>query len=65
MPFGAHPTSAAPDYQLDLVHLRAYAAAEGEAWAAYRAQYIDVDQAAYVAAVGGAEAIRAISAPIY
>jgi len=65
VPFGAHPTSAAPDYQLDLVHLRAYAAAEGEAWAAYRAQYIDVDQAAYVAAVGGAEAIRAISAPIY
>ena len=65
VPFGAHPTSAAPDYQLDLAHLRSYAAAEGDAWDAYRAQYIDVDQAAYVAAAGGGEAIRAIPAPIY
>jgi glutaconate CoA-transferase subunit A len=66
-PFGAHPTSAAPDYQLDLAHLKAYAAAaeSAEAWAAYRSTFIDADSAAYLAAVGGADAIGALSAPIY
>ncbi len=63
--FGAHPTSAAPDYQLDLGHLRAYAAAEGAAWADYRRDYIDVSEETYLAAVGGAEALRAIPAPVY
>jgi glutaconate CoA-transferase subunit A len=65
VPFGAHPTSAAPDYQLDLPHLRTYAAAEGEAWADYRQRYVEVDAPSYLAAVGGADAIRAIPAPIY
>ncbi|AJP71218.1 CoA transferase subunit A [Sphingomonas hengshuiensis] len=65
VPFGAHPTSAAPDYHLDLAHLRSYAAAEGEAWDAYRARYIGVDAPSYLAAVGGADAIRAIPAPNY
>lgn len=64
-PFGAHPTSAAPDYQLDLAHLRSYAAAEGEAWDAYRRRYIAADEPSYLAAVGGADALRAIPAPIY
>lgn len=65
VPFGAHPTSAAPDYQLDMAHLRTYAAAEGEAFAHYRARFVDVDHGAYLAAVGGAEALRAIPAAIY
>ncbi|CAH0351241.1 CoA-transferase [Sphingobium sp. CECT 9361] len=64
-PFGAHPTSAAPDYQLDLPHLRTYAAAEGEGWADYHRKYVAVDDAAYLAAVGGTDAIRAIPAPVY
>ncbi|QCI96102.1 CoA transferase subunit A [Novosphingobium sp. EMRT-2] len=64
-PFGAHPTSAAPDYQIDLAHLKAYAAAEGEAWDAYRQRYVAADEGAYLAAVGGADAIRAIPAPVY
>jgi glutaconate CoA-transferase subunit A len=64
-PFGAHPTSAAPDYQLDLAHLRNYAAAEGEAWDAYRQRFVDADAESYLAAVGGADALRAIPAPIY
>ncbi|RZF64733.1 CoA transferase subunit A [Sphingomonas populi] len=64
-PFGAHPTSAAPDYQLDLAHLRSYAAAEGEAWDAYRDRYVAVDAPSYLAAVGGADALRAIAVPIY
>jgi len=65
VPFGAHPTSAAPDYQLDMKHLRAYAAAEGEAWGDYRRAYVDVPQADYLTAVGGPDAIRALPRPIY
>lgn len=66
-PLGAHPTSAAPDYQLDPGQLKAYAAgaASPDAWAEYRQRFIDVDDAAYVAAVGGAPAVRALPRPIY
>lgn len=66
-PLGAHPTSAAPDYQLDLKHLKAYAASaeSPEAWAAYRRAHVDVDDAAYIASVGGVEAIRALPQPVY
>ena len=66
-PFGAHPTSAAPDYELDLKHLKSYAASAetAEAWAAYRARYVDVSAAAYLAAVGGADALRALPKPAY
>lgn len=66
-PFGAHPTSAAPDYQLDLAHLKTYAAAaeSAEAWAAYRSTFVDADGGAYLAAVGGADLIGALPAPIY
>lgn len=66
-PFGAHPTSAAPDYQLDLKHLKTYvdSAASPEAWADYRKAFVDVSEADYLAAVGGADAINALPRPIY
>lgn len=66
-PFGAHPTSAAPDYALDLTHLKTYAAAaeSPEAWAAYRAAHVDVDDAVYLGSVGGADAVRALPPAIY
>ena len=66
-PFGAHPTSAAPDYHLDLPHLKLYAdsAATPQAWAAYRARFIDVPSADYPHAVGGADAIAALPKPVY
>jgi glutaconate CoA-transferase, subunit A len=66
-PFGAHPTSAAPDYQLDLGHLKTYAdsAASPEACSAYRSRFIDVPPASYLAAVGGAEKIATLPVPIY
>lgn len=66
-PFGAHPTSAAPDYHLDLAHLKAYidGAASPEAWADYRARYVDIDARAYLAEIGGADAVRALPKPIY
>jgi glutaconate CoA-transferase subunit A len=65
--FGAHPTGAAPDYALDLGHLKAYvdSAASPEAWASYRARFIDVSPEDYLAAAGGAERIRALPAVIY
>jgi glutaconate CoA-transferase subunit A len=66
-PFGAHPTSAAPDYQLDLAHLKTYidSAASAQAWEAYRARFIDTSAHDYLAAVGGAEAIAALPTPVY
>jgi glutaconate CoA-transferase subunit A len=65
--FGAHPTSAAPDYHLDLKHLKTYAesAASPEAWAAYRAGFVDVSDAAYLETVGGAEAVTALPRAVY
>lgn len=67
VPFGAHPTSASPDYQLDLKHLKTYvdSAASPEAWAEYRAKFVDVSHDDYVAAVGGAETINAAPVPVY
>ena len=66
-PFGAHPTSAAPDYQRELPHLKTYAgAADAEGgWADYRARFVDVDPGAYLAAVGGAARISALPKPAY
>jgi glutaconate CoA-transferase subunit A len=66
-PLGAHPTGAAPDYQIDLKALKTYveSAASPEAWAEYRARFVDVDQAAYVDAIGGAEGVRALPRPVY
>ena len=66
-PFGAHPTSANPEYHLDLKHLKTYvdSAATPEAWADYRKTFIDVSEAEYLAAAGGAEALRALPRPVY
>ena len=65
--FGAHPTSAAPDYQLDLKHLKTYvdSASSPEAWDEYRKTFIDVSDADYLAAVGGADAVAALPRPVY
>lgn len=67
VPFGAHPTSASPDYPLDLKHIKTYvdSAASPEAWVDYRARFVDMDQSAYVAAVGGGDAIKALPKAIY
>lgn len=66
-PFGAHPTSAAPDYHLDLGHLKTYveSAAAPEAWAAYREAFVGVPPDRYTDVVGGAERIAALPKPLY
>lgn len=66
-PFGAHPTSAAPDYALDLEHIKTYAdsAASPEAWASYRASYVECKGDVYLDAVGGAARVSALPAVTY
>jgi len=65
VPFGAHPTSCVPDYDLDADHIREYArsATDPESERAYLAFYVDVlDHAEYLAAVGGEAKIRLLTA---
>lgn len=66
-PFGAHPTSAAPDYQIDFGCLQEYidSAASAEAWAQYRAKYVDIGVSEYLDAAGGAARIKAQPKPVY
>lgn len=66
-PFGAHPTSCVPAYGIDLEHLERYSAgAKGpEAFAEYRKQFVDVDDRAYVEAVGGGARISALPPPAF
>lgn len=64
-PLGAHPTAANPDYGIDMGHLKTYVASSGEGWGEYRDRFIDVAPDTYVAAVGGADHIRALPAAIY
>lgn len=66
-PLGAWPTSAAPDYQIDLGHLKTYSgtAATPEAWADYRAAFIDAGEDAAITAAGGGDAVRALPVPLY
>jgi glutaconate CoA-transferase, subunit A len=65
-PLGAHPTGAWPDYGIDLGHLKTYAgSAAPDAWAEYRSRFLDVDEAGYLEAAGGAAHIRALPAAVY
>jgi glutaconate CoA-transferase subunit A len=65
-PFGAHPTSCTPRYGIDLEHLKAYSAATtDDGWKDYRARFVDVTDAEYLAAVGGAARIETLPAPIF
>lgn len=66
-PYGAHPTSAAPDYEIDLKHVKTYvdSAASDDAWNAYRAAHLDGGEEAYLASVGGAATIAALPKPVY
>ncbi|HEY5024593.1 MAG TPA: CoA-transferase [Acidimicrobiales bacterium] len=53
VPRGAHFTSCPPDYDRDESFQKAYAsaAADPDAWAAFEARYLEVDEAGYHAAV--------------
>ncbi len=66
-PFGAHPTSCSPRYGIDAEHLKVYSASakSDEAWADYRAKFVDADDDAYVEAAGGATHIESIPHTIF
>ena len=65
-PLGAHPTACAPDYGMDLEHLRAYSATAKGGWPSYFERYIaGKDLAGYVEEAGGAETIRALPLPVF
>jgi glutaconate CoA-transferase subunit A len=66
-PFGAHPTSCVPGYGIDLEHLERYAASakSPEAFAEYRRSFLDLDDRAYVEAVGGAARIASLPPPAF
>lgn len=66
-PCGAHPTSCAPLYGHDAAHCKHYVAGarEEDGWERYRADHIDVGEAAYLERVGGENAIRALPLPVY
>jgi glutaconate CoA-transferase subunit A len=59
-PRGAHFTSCPPDYDRDESFQKAYAsaAADPDAWAAFEARYLQVDEAGYHAAVDEAASAR-------
>src|SRR5258706_300867 len=63
-PYGAHFTSCDPHYGRDELFQREYAnaAADPAAWAAFRASYLDRDEAGYHAAVASGRAARAATA---
>ncbi len=67
VPLGAHPTGCSPSYGIDAAHLKEYsaAAADEQAWGAYRERYLDVDHAAYIKNAGGHDHITAIPPTIY
>ena len=65
-PYGAHPTACTPAYGIDLDHLKTYAGATAaDAWASYRARFVDVDDATYLVNVGGAARVAAIPPPVF
>ena len=66
VPFGAHPTSCAPNYGYDVPHLKTYSKAAGDGWGDYRTEFIDdVPDDAYTEKVGGADAISALPLPVF
>ena len=64
---GAHPTSLPPDYGWDMAQLKAYVAGASEdgGWDRYRRDVIGEDEAHYLAAIGGPEAVAALPLPVF
>jgi len=66
-PFGAHPTSCVPKYGIDVDHLKVYSAAAKQdgGFADYVNSFVSIDPDAYLEAVGGADKVGAIPAPVF
>jgi len=64
-PLGAHPTMCTPKYGIDLDHLKTYAGATGDGWTTYQQQFVDVDEAQYIEAIGGRAKIESIPPTVF
>ena len=63
---GAHPTSCAPGYGMDVEHLRRYSAAAKGGWADYFGEFVQGrDLPEYLEIVGGADRIDALPLPVF
>ena len=63
---GAHPTSCAPGYGIDVEHLRRYSAAAKGGWADYFGEFVQGrDLPEYLEMVGGADRIDALPLPVF
>ncbi len=63
---GAHPTSCAPDYGIDVGHLKKYSKAVGDAFPTYVEDFVsDADHTNYLTAVGGEDHIRTLALPVF
>ncbi|MDO9145590.1 CoA transferase subunit A [Rhodoferax sp.] len=67
MPGGAHPSSCAPLYGFDAKHFKDYVASAKEAggWQQYVEQYVSCGEQAYLAQLGGLEAVRKLPLPVF
>ena len=65
-PYGAHPTSCAPAYGIDVAHLLKYNASAKGKWQQYCDEHVSgKDLAGYLQTVGGEEAIAALPLPAF
>ena len=63
---GAHPTSCAPAYGIDVEHLRRYNAAAKGGWPDYHAEFVaGVNLSDYIESVGGVARIDALPLPVF
>lgn len=67
LPGGAHPSSCAPLYGFDVKHFKEYVASAKDAagWQQYVERYVTCGEAEYMARVGGMEAVRNLSLPVF
>lgn len=66
-PYGAHPTTCAPEYGWDLAHMKRYAesAEAPNGWETYMDEFVRCGEAAYQAANGGAERLSCLAQPVF
>jgi glutaconate CoA-transferase subunit A len=61
-PYGAHPTSCAPNYGFDMQHLKEYSDA-AKSFEEYSSKYLNKTHEDYIDSVGGSEVIQKIPLP--
>ena len=61
-PYGAHPTSCAPNYGFDMQHLKEYSDA-AKSFDEYSSKYLNKTHEDYIDSVGGSKVIQKITLP--